>query len=259
VSPDEDAVVATLRAAGCVFAEAEARLLIDGSASPAELSDWIGRRVSGVPLEQIVGWVDFCGRRVALDVGVFVPRARTQLLVRLALQHLSPLQRAPLVVELCCGSAAIGASIMTARPDAELHACDIESAAVSCARRNLEPLGGYVHQGDLFAALPRDVMGRVDLLVANAPYVPSRAIRFMPPEARDFEPLIALDGGTDGLDVLRRLIVDAAGWLRPGGCVIAETSADQAHDLLGLAAGNGLRAQIVSSEGLDATALVASR
>ena len=105
-----------------------------------------------------------------------------------------------------------------------MHAADVDPAAVACARRNLPP----VYQGDLYAALPERLRGRVDLLVVNAPYVPTAAIATMPPEARDHEPRVALDGGADGLDVQRRVAADAPAWLRPGGALLIETGADQA-------------------------------
>src|SRR5207237_4143986 len=130
-------------------------------------------------------------------VGVFVPRRRTELLVA---QALSLTPSAAVVVDMCCGSGAVGAAMLAVRPDIELHAADVDTAAVSCARRNIGA-GGEVYVGDLFDALPRALRGRVDVVVANVPYVPTDEIALMPPEARVYEPRVALDGGDDGLDL----------------------------------------------------------
>jgi release factor glutamine methyltransferase len=194
-------VIARLRAAGCVFAEDEARLLLDTARTPAELAGMVERRVAGLPLEHVLGWAEFAGRRVAVDPGVFVPRRRTELLVREAAARARP---GAVVVDLCCGSGAVGVAVAAAVPGIELHAADVDPAAVRCARRNVTAFGGQVHEGDLDAPLPAALRGRVDVLVANAPYVPTGAVGLMPPEARLPEPRVALDGGADGLDVQRR-------------------------------------------------------
>ncbi|MFP5346082.1 MAG: methyltransferase, partial [Actinomycetes bacterium] len=159
-----DAVVARLRAAGCVFAEEEAHLLLSSATSSEMLDALLGRRVAGEPLEHVLGWAEFCGQGVAVDPGVFVPRRRTELLVRQAVELLPPpgaRHAAPLVVDVCCGSGAVGAAVLRSRPDVELHATDVDPAAVRCARRNLAPLGGRVYEGDLFGPLPRRLEGSV--------------------------------------------------------------------------------------------------
>ncbi|MEO6827936.1 MAG: putative protein N(5)-glutamine methyltransferase, partial [Microbacteriaceae bacterium] len=207
-------VVTRLRAAGCVFAEDEARLLLAAARSPAELDRLLQRRLSGFPLEHILGWAEFCGIRIAVGPGVFVPRRRTEFLVRhaIAIAHAAD-QGTPVVLDLCCGSGAVGAAMAQAlnppapgRPGAgiELFSSDIDPAAVRFARRNIEPVG-QVFEGDLYSALPAELAGRVSILVANAPYVPTDAIGTMPPEARLHEASVALDGGEDGLDVQRRI------------------------------------------------------
>src|SRR5688500_11534193 len=193
-----DDVIARLRAAGCVFAEAEARLLTDATGTPSELDALVARRVGGEPLEHVLGWVEFCGLRIAVDPGVFVPRRRTEVLVREAVSLAPP---GAVVVDLCCGSGALGVALASTVGGVELHAADLDPAAVSCARRNVGAVGGRVHAGDLFDALPSGLRGRVDLLLANVPYVPSAGIGSMPREAREHEPRRALDGGADGLDV----------------------------------------------------------
>jgi release factor glutamine methyltransferase len=247
--------VTRLRAAGCVFAEDEARLLTEAAGSPAELAALAARRVAGQPLEFLLGWVEFAGLRLAVEPGVFVPRRRTQLLVAEALAVLRP---DGVVVELCCGVGAVGAAVLASRPDAELHAVDVEPVAVRCARRNLGDRA-RVYAGDLYAALPDSVRGRVDVLVANAPYVPSEAIALMPPEARLHEPRIALDGGPDGLDVHRRITAAAPDWLAASGQLVIETSRVQAARTAELASRAGLVPRVVRDEELDATAVVAGR
>jgi release factor glutamine methyltransferase len=249
-------VVARLRAAGCVFAEDEARLLVDATRSPEDLEEMVRRRVNGTPLEVIVGWAEFDGLRIAMDAGVFVPRQRSTLLVREACCRTT---RGAVVVDLCCGAGALGAAIATTIGEVELHAADIEPAAVRCARRNLEPLGGKVHEGDLYAALPPSLRGRVDILVVNAPYVPSDEIAMMPPEARDHEPLTALDGGPDGVDVHRRVATEASTWLAPGGHLLIETSEHQAPLTAEAMTTNGLRFETTTSEELYCTVVTGTK
>ena len=250
-------VILTLRAAGCVFAEEEADLLIAAAEGDQDaLTLTVNQRVAGAPLEYILGWAEFFGQRICVDRGVFVPRRRTELLV---LEALSLAREPEIIVDLCCGTGAVATALATALPDADVHATDIEPAAVHCARRNLEPLGGQVYEGDLYDPLPGILQGRVALLVVNAPYVPTDAIAMMPPEARLHEPLIALDGGEDGLDVQRRVAQDARRWLSPGGHLLIETSVLQAPRTAGILAAYGLDTRVVHSDDLDATVVVGTR
>jgi release factor glutamine methyltransferase len=254
------AVVARLRAAGCVFAEDEALLLQQAAHTQAELDVMVGQRVSGLPLEQVVGWAEFCGLRILVDPRVFVPRRRSEFLVRTAVA-LAPATR-PVVVDLCCGTGALGLAVMTAlsatapgsQPvTAELHAADIDPAAVACARRNVEPAGGRVYQGDLFAPLPACLRGTVTVLICNAPYVPAADVGFLPAEARDHEPRTALDGGADGLAVLRRVAAEAPHWLAAGGHLLVETSDRQAPLMAAAMLAAGLTARVHSCEESGAT------
>ncbi|MCA4133330.1 putative protein N(5)-glutamine methyltransferase [Arthrobacter sp. M4] len=268
--PSYNDVVARLRAAGCVFAEDEALLLLGEDRSAAELAGMIERRISGVPLEYVLGWVEFCGRRYAVDAGVFVPRRRTEYLVELAVGKQvgtavePPTKSQPtVVVDLCCGSGAIGAAVAAqleakANRPTELYATDIDPTAVLCAAKNLADVGGTVLCGDLYHAFPANLRGRVDLLVVNAPYVPSDSIRLMPPEARLYEPWVTLDGGADGLAVQRRIAADAGDWLAPGGRLFIETSEQQAPQTRQLLEQAGLMTTVEHSEDLDAT-VVAGR
>jgi release factor glutamine methyltransferase len=252
--PPEVDVVARLRAAGCVFAEDEARLLMAAAATPAELLALVDQRVAGLPLEQLLGWAEFCGLRIAVEPGVFVPRRRTELLVREAVALAPP---GAVVVDLCCGSGAVGAALTAVLDVAELHAADVDPAAVACARRNLP--GAQVHAGDLFDAVPAALRGRVDVLAANVPYVPSAAIALMPPEARLHEPRTALDGGPDGLAVARRVIDGARSWLAPGGSLLFETGAGQVTSALAAVTAGGLVARLAVDDELGATVVIGTR
>ncbi|MEV0898357.1 putative protein N(5)-glutamine methyltransferase [Actinoplanes sp. NPDC049802] len=247
----QGAAISRLRAAGCVFAEEEAEILAEASAGADDLAAMVGRRAAGEPLEQVVGYADFCGVRVRLRPGVFVPRVRSELLVRLGAAAVRP---GDVVVDLCCGSGALGLAVRHRVPGIVLHAADVDPVAVACARDNLP--GGAVHQGDLFAALPPGLRGRVTLLLANVPYVATRHLPFLPAEARDHEPRTALDGGDDGLAVFRAVAAGAAHWLAPGGLLISEITEAQTGPALAAAAGNGLTPTITTDDDLDARAIV---
>jgi release factor glutamine methyltransferase len=254
------ATVARLRAAGCVFAEDEAELLLSAARTPEELTAMVDRRAAGFPLEHVVGWADFSGLRISVDAGVFVPRRRTEFLVERAAALAPP---GAVVVDLCCGSGALGAALAAAVAAAgervELHAADIDPAAVRCARRNLAAAGGRVHEGDLFDPLPAALRGRVDLLLANVPYVPTGDVALLPAEARDHEAMVALDGGTDGLDVLRRVAAGATPWLAPGGHLLTETSERQAPAAVATLEHAGLATRVAASEDLGATVVIGTR
>ena len=253
--PDGASLITRLRIAGCVFAEDEAQVLLTSARTPTELEQMVQQRVSGVPLEHVVGWAEFGGLRIAVEPGVFVPRRRSELLLREAVV-LAPPQ--PVVVELCCGSGALALAVASTLHDVELYATDVDPAAVRCARRNLSQLAASagVLEGDLFEPLPHSLAGRVDLLLANAPYVPTDAISLMPPEARLYEPQLALDGGSDGLDVVRRIVAEATHWLAPTGHLLVETSRSQASAIVLALERHRMAGRIVASEELDGTAVI---
>lgn len=257
-----DGVVARLRAAGCVFAEEEARLLAAQAEDETELDAFLVRRTAGEPLEHVLGWAEFRGLRIAVDPGVFVPRRRSEFLVEQAV-GLTTSGRAsgrPLVVvDLCCGSGAVGAALAAELRGAQVHAADIDSAATACARRNLREWGGQVHLGDLYDPLPASLRGWVDILAVNAPYVPSAEVPLMPPEARLHEPRHALDGGEDGLEIVRRVAAGARGWLAPGGSLLVETSDRQADQAAEVLARTGLAARVASSEDFAATIVIGTK
>ena len=191
--------------------------------------------------------MEFCGLRILVDSGVFVPRQRT-----------FPVQRAvawaapdSMVLDLCCGAGAIGAAIAARLPGIDPYAADIDPAEVASARRNIRP--DRVFEGDLFDPLPASLKGRVDILVANTPCVLRDALALMPPEARLHETRVALNGGADGLDVQRRLAEGAPRWLACGGYLFVESSEEQAELTAAVFEANGLVASIAHSEQLCST------
>jgi len=239
--------VRRLRAAGCVFAEDEAAVLAGAALDDRILAELVTRRTQGEPLEQVVGYADFCGVRVRLRPGVFVPRVRSELLVRLSVAA-APADA--IVVDLCCGSGALGMAVQHRRPDVDLHSADIDPVAVATARDNLHT---PVHLGNLFDALPATTLrGRIDVLIANVPYVATRHIPLLPAEARDHEPHSALDGGPDGLDVFRAVIAEAPCWLAPGGVLLSEITEAQATAATEAVQAAGLDCAVFSDDDLEA-------
>lgn len=234
-----------------MFAEEEARLLVAAaSGDDAVLAELVERRTAGVPLEHLLGWVAFAGLRLAVTPGVFVPRRRTELVVELAVAAAEDV-----VVDLCCGSGAIGAAVVATLPGVEVWAADVDPVAVACARRNLPP--ERVLLGDLYDALPGHLRGRVGVLAVNAPYVPTGAIATMPPEARDHEPRSALDGGEDGTGLHRRVAAGARDWLAPGGRLLIETGRTQATLTLAACEAAGLVAHVETDDDRGATVVAA--
>lgn len=243
-----DDVVAALRAAGCVFAEEEAELLVgDGGDVPAQ----VARRVAGQPLEQVLGWAAFCGLRLHVAPGVFVPRRRTELLAQEAIRRLPD---GGVAVELCCGVGPVAAAVRSEVPDAEVWAADVDPVAVQVARRNVPAERALL--GDLFAALPVHLRGRVDVLAANTPYVPSDEVRLLPTEAREHEPRSTLDGGVDGLDLLRRIAAGARDWLSPDGHLLIEVSDRQLSIALEVFAAGGLDPGVARDDELGAVVVL---
>lgn len=239
----EDEIVLRLRASGSVFAEQEAALLLAESGDGSRLEAMVARRIAGEPIEQIVGWAEFDGIRFVVEPGVFVPRHRSEFLVR---QAVSFGHRDAVVLDLCCGVGALGAATRARLGGAELHAADVDAAAVRCARLNVQP--GRVYQGDLYDPLPDSLRGRVDLLLANAPYVPTRDLALLPHEAREHENVVALDGGADGLELHRRIIEGAPAWLAPGGRLLIEVSVEQTAAAASLMQDAGLWVQTMTDE-----------
>lgn len=239
-----------------MFAEDEADLLLDaGDGDPARLRSVVQRRLGGEPLEYVLGWAAFDGHRIRVTSGVFVPRARTTVVVEQAARRL---QRYDRVVDLCCGAGAISVALLGRVGALDLVAADIDSDAVDVAAENIGDRG-IVVAGDLFAPLPDRFRGAVDVIAVNAPYVPTGSIATMPSEARDHEHRVALDGGADGLDLHRRIATGAGEWLRPGGSVVIEVSEAQAAASCALFADAGFDAAVESDHEVDGTCIVATR
>ncbi|MDQ1104186.1 HemK family protein methyltransferase [Nocardioides zeae] len=223
-------LVSDLRAAGCVFAEEEAAELVCAAQRAGRGAAWLERavaeRVAGRPLELVVGEVVFGGLRLVVAPGTFVPRVRTELLAELALEMLPAGGR---VLDLCGGVGAVAAVVAARRPDVTVVSADLDERATACARANLAPYGSraQVHTGDLYAALPPTLHRAFDVVVANAPYVPTERIAAMPREAREHEPRVALDGGADGTVLQQRVVAGAPDWLVGDGRVVVECAPAQ--------------------------------
>ena len=215
------AVVDTLARAGCVAADDEALELVAAAADECELRTWTARRAGGEPLAWILGTVRFAGCEVIVDAGVFVPRPQTEMLVAAAAHRLRPEMR---VADLCTGSGAVALALAHAVRGLRVGGVDVDPTAAHCARRNGVP----AVVGQVGTALQS---GRFDVVTAVAPYVPSSALAFLPSDARDHEPAAALDGGADGLRVVRKVVADAARLLVPGGWLLIEIGGDQDVDL----------------------------
>lgn len=250
------AIAARLKAAGCVFAEDEARLMIEEADDTRALAAMIERRGAGEPLQQILGWAMFANQRVAIAPGVFVPRRRTEFLF---LQAAKNAERGDVVLDLCCGAAPISMALAAVKRNIELHCSDIDPVAIECAEKNLEGIEAHTYVGDMFEPLPVVLRGRINVLVANVPYVPTSAIETMPAEARKYEKREALDGGVDGLDFQRIVAQEASGWIKRDGCVMFETSEQQAEKSLEIFRENELKPELLKDEELDAHVVIAWR
>ena len=292
-----------LRAAGCVFAEDEARLL-RAAADGARLDELVEARVAGAPLEPLLGHVDFAGLRLRVMPGVFVPRQRSVFIARLAARAVASAASAaaaavaaagpagavgdvgdvaaagavaaggvaapavgilreeargsrPIVVEPYAGVAPLAAVVARAVPAARVVVSDVSTAALACARANVP--GVLAVRGACLTALPHALRGRVEVIAAVPPYVPSGELSLLPREAREYEPTAALTAGADGLREHRALAAAATAWLAPGGVLLAELAAHQAREMLAFARGLGLSARAVDDPGSGTTVLRVKR
>ncbi|MCW2924171.1 MAG: methyltransferase [Thermoleophilia bacterium] len=247
------AVVARLARAGCVSAAEEADLLLAASRDdPPDLAALVDRRCAGEPLAWVTGATRFCDLDLRVEPGVYVPRWHSEVLARRAADRLPPHGRA---VDLGTGCGAIAAVLRAKHPGAEVLGAEADARSAACARSN----GVDVRVGDLFDALPLDWRGTIDVAVGVLPYVPTAELAFLARDARDHEPVTALDGGLDGTALVRRAIADAATWLRPGGAVLLEVGGDQPDALAQLLASAGyvdvrvLRDEDGDDRGVEAT------
>ena len=218
-------VIQELAEGGCVAPEAEAdSLLTTAREGVGPIEELVRRRLRGEPLAWITGSVVFCGHHVRIDPGVFVPRPHTEALARRAIELLPD---DGIAVDLCTGSGAVAVALAAARPRATVVGTDVDPQAVACAGRN----GVAVSEGDLDGPLPFTLRGRVDLMTAVVPYVPTEELHLLPRDVLTHEPHRALDGGSGGTFVLVRAAGAADRWLRPGGSVLLELGGDQAADM----------------------------
>jgi release factor glutamine methyltransferase len=224
-SDERTRVIRELADGGCVAPEDEADgLLTAAREGVGPIEELVLRRLRGEPLAWITGSVTFCGLRVRIDPGVFVPRPHTEELARRAIELLPD---EGIAVDACTGSGAVAAALVAAHPRATVVGTDIDPAAVACARRNGVPAS----LGDLDGPLPSTLRGRVDLMTAVVPYVPTEELHLLPRDVLAHEPRRALDGGSGGTRVLVRAAGAANRWLRPGGSVLLELGGDQASDM----------------------------
>ena len=228
--PAAEAVIDRLMEAGCVAPDEEAEELVAAAPDDDALEAWIRRRERGEPLSWITGTTRFCGRTLRVDPGVYVPRSQSEELARRASALLAA--HGGWAVDLCTGAGAIAAHLAAEAPGARVVGVDIDMRAAVCARRN----GVHAVLGDLDRPLrPR----AFDVVTAVAPYVPTAELRLLPADVQRHEPRLALDGGADGLDLVRRIVVAAARLLRAGGWLLVELGGEQDQALSPTLAASG--------------------
>jgi release factor glutamine methyltransferase len=242
-------VTCRLAAAGCVAAEEEACDLLALAGDDETVESWIVRREQGEPLAWITGRQEFAGSELRVDPGVYVPRRQSEELARRAAELLSG--EGGSAADLCTGSGPIAAYLLAAVPAARVLGVEIDRSAAECARRNGVP----VVVGDLAEPLASSAFG---LGTAVAPYVPAEEFRTLPRDVQRYEPRRSLDGGRDGLHVVRRVVTGSARILRPGGWLLVELGCEQDGLLAPALAGAGFEAvRTWSDEDGDLRGLVA--
>ena len=220
-----EALAALLSGAGFVAAEEEADELLACAAGDVELlASLVGRRLTGEPLAWITGSVSFCNLEIRVDPGVYVPRWQSEPLARRAVERLPASGAA---IDLCTGAGAIAKTLITNHPGARVVASDIDERAVACARAN----GVEAYLGDLFTPLPRALEGRADVVVGVVPYVPTPALPLLQRDTFAFESPLSYDGGSDGTEILRRVLTGSPRFLRCGGALLLELGGEQADAL----------------------------
>jgi release factor glutamine methyltransferase len=197
----------------------------------------VTKRAEGMPLQYVTGEMPFRHLVVHVTPGVFIPRPETEVLVDVVLETITDVPE-PVVVDLCTGSGCVAVSLASEHPGVRVWASDVNDRAVEAARRNALHAGVdnrvQVVHGDLFDPLPAKLAGTVGFIVSNPPYVPSADLPDLPAEVLGFEPCEALDGGPDGLDVFRRIVDQAHGWLAPGGALAVELDTGRVADAASL-------------------------
>jgi release factor glutamine methyltransferase len=211
-----------------VAADAEASEIVAAASDEETIEAWIGRRERGEPLAWIIGAAPFCGHTLFVGPGVFVPRRQSE---ELAHRAAALLPGRGVAADLCTGSGAIAVHLQSAVPEATVVAVDIDGRAADCARRN----GVRALIADLGQPLRSHAF---DVVTAVAPYVPTAQLRLLPADVQRYESTRALDGGADGLDLVRGVVAAAARLLRPGGWLLIEIGAEQDQALHATLAGH---------------------
>jgi release factor glutamine methyltransferase len=253
ISDDPAALQALMARVGFIAADEESEQLLAYAAGNRELLDAaVRRRLTGEPLAWITGSVSFCGIEIHVDPDVYVPRWLIEPLAQRAAERLP---EHGIAIDLCTGSGAIAAVLHARRPQARVVATDIDPLAVACAARN----GVEVYLGDLFASLPGGLESRVDVVVGVVPYVPTSELALLQRDTFTFERPLSYDGGADGVDILRRVLVDARRFLKRGGAILLEVGGDQADLLKGDLDGLGyIDVSILSDEDGDVRGIEAT-
>lgn len=252
---DLRAVALVLSAAGCVAAVEEAEELVKtASGDPSALEALLDRRTRGEPLAWLTGEVTFCGIRLFVDEGVYVPRWQTE---PLAMRAASLLPPRGVAVDLCTGAGAIASTLSHADPTARVLATELEEKAVHCARRNGVEVF-EVFEGSLDDPLPPQFERLVDVMTAVVPYVPTESLHLLPRDVQAFEPRLALDGGPGGTKLLCEVVPRSEAWLRPGGWLLLELGGDQLEPIADLLREVGFEEpETISDEDGDVRAICA--
>lgn len=223
------------------------RVIIDAERplDPAELAllrELVKRRRAREPIAYLRGEREFYGLRFHVDARVLIPRPDTEALVDVALARTAHVSLSMRQLDLCTGSGCVAIAMAKQRPTAKVLASDLSDDALAVARDNAYRLGAYnvaFARSDLFESVPREA--RFDVVTANPPYIPRGDLAGLMPDVRDFEPRLALDGGDDGLDTIRRIVRDAPAFLEPGGVLAMEVGAGEAPAVRELLEGRGYR------------------
>lgn len=187
-------------------------------------------KLSGKPLAHIIGEAEFMGRLFTVGPTVLIPRPETEELVEQSVKHISG-SKPDFILDMCSGSGCIAVSLAFLFPSAQVTGADISQGAIEVARKNASNMNlnkrvSFV-QSDLF----ENIKGRFDLIISNPPYIPTEVIKTLSPEVQS-EPHIALDGGSDGMDIIKKIILAAPVYLKEGGLLALETGYGQSQKVL---------------------------
>jgi release factor glutamine methyltransferase len=218
-SPRVDAELISAHVLGVARGKLMLTPLVDRQVVEA-IGQLVHQRAKRIPLQHLLGWAAMGAVTLEVGPGVFVPRPETELLLEWGLAFLAG-RETPVVVDLCTGTGALALAVAAERPDAQVHAVEIDTTALAWARRNMASSGVRLHSGDVTdPALFTDLDAQVDLVLCNPPYVPVGTV--VPPEVGEHDPFKAVFAGTDGLTVIRHVVNLSARLLKPGGAVAIE-------------------------------------